>query len=67
VALAAVRIAGSGSGVPLASSPFAFFGTLPVPLIAFCLPLGAFAVLLDLSFGLVALALDPALLFVEVV
>ena len=59
-------IAGSGSGVSLASPSFAFFGALPVPLFALCLPLGAFAILLDLALRLVALALDPALLFMEV-
>ena len=64
--LAAVRIAGSGSGVSLAGSPFALFGALPVPLVALRLPLGAFTILLDLAFGLVALALDPALLFMAV-
>jgi len=53
-------------GVSFASSAFAFFVALGFPLFALGFPLGAFAVLLDLSFGLVALALDPALLFMEI-
>jgi hypothetical protein len=50
----------------LPSSAFAFLVALGFPLGALGFPLGAFAVLPDLSFGLVALALDPALLFMEI-
>ena len=57
-------------GVPFASSALAFFVAQAIPLFAILfaigLPLSAFAVLLGFSFGFVALALDPALLFMEI-